>query len=241
MPWRQPVASDATQPGAQSLALRVVGIAVILVLAGMLVMWGADLGRRLGWWQGDNAAEPPVLAALQSELTRVTAERNTLAADRRTASAAAEQAQQKMTALAAENGRLRGDLTLVESLMPVDPAGSGLAVRALRAELVAPNQLHYVLVLGYGASKKQASFDGDLQLAVTLKKGTSTVVLQFPQENGADADRYHMTVTGYQRLDGQLTLPAGTEAQSVEVRLRTHDRVVRQQVADVLPLASAAP
>jgi len=136
---------------------------------------------------------------------------------------------------------LHGDLTLVESLMPVDPAGSGLAVRALRAELVAPNQLHYVLVLGYGASKKQASFDGDLQLAVTLKKGASTVVLQFPQENGADADRYHMTVTGYQRLDGQLTLPAGTEAQSVEVRLRTHDRVVRQRVADVLPLASAAP
>lgn len=228
-------------PSAQTLALRVAGIAVMLVLAGLLVMWGMDLAHRFGMWRGDHADDQLAMAGLQARISSVTVERDALVAARRSAAPLAAEAQQQIKTLLTENGKLRGDLDLVESLMPADAAGAGLVLRAVRADLVAPDQLHYVVLLGFGASKKQTIFNGDMQLAVTLKKGDTAVVLQFPQENGADADRYRIAVSGYQRFDGQLTLPPGTEAAAIEVRLLEQGRVVARQGADVTPLPSGTP
>jgi hypothetical protein len=64
------------------LAARIAGIAVVLVLGGVLVVWGVDLGRRIvGASHGQGLPDlQQQLDAAQAEIARLTAERDALQA-----------------------------------------------------------------------------------------------------------------------------------------------------------------
>lgn len=211
------------------LIIRVIGIAVMLGLAALLVVWGIDLGKRIIGAgsvadtpvDADTAASAP--AAFQNELGKVNvemkAERERLIAAQRTAEAALQTSASQIKALQLENSKLAGDLALTESLLPVDRSGSGLSVLGLQAEMVGPGQLHYIVLLAYGGKKSRPVFNGRLQLALTLLQDGKPQVLQFPDEQHADAPEYALAVRRYQRLDGMLDVPAGASARMLQIRL----------------------
>lgn len=225
------VAPAPVEPAQPALALRVLGVLVMLVLAGLLVTWGIDLGRRIG---GIGGAGPAAAAAPpQAELDKVTAERDQLAVD-----AAAMLSEQKKTAtqikaLEVENGKLSGDLELVESLVAPPPPGAGLLIRGVRARMLAPDRLHYVLLLAHGPRKGQPHFDGQLQLSVAMQVDGARQVIEFPGRDGADGAQYGVRVQRYQRLDGVLAVPRGAQVKTVQVRLLERGRVLAQQLATV--------
>jgi hypothetical protein len=137
------------------VALRVLAVAVALFLAGFLVVWGIDLGRRMGLL---GAAPAPIVtpqvdqqALLQTELSKLQLERDRLAAvvaaaAIKSAAAAKTQEQQasKIKALELENSKLNEDLSSLKHPAPVVPpvksgarvaggAGKALAKAAAKA------------------------------------------------------------------------------------------------------------
>ncbi|MYN03613.1 hypothetical protein GTP41_16075 [Pseudoduganella sp. DS3] len=206
---------------------RVLGLAAVLVAAGVLVVWGVDLGQRvIGASKGEvgpNVARQ--LAATELELARVTAERDALAEKLKASPAIA--APSAPGATDAELAKLNADLALLEEVLPAAKPGSGLLIRGMQARMASSRLLHYTVLLQYGAKKKgPAAWAGRLQLAVTVEQDGKQSVLEYPK---AGAERYDMTIEQYQRVDGTLELPEGAKAVSVAVRMTEKGKVVASQ------------
>lgn len=216
------------------LLVRVVGVAAVVVLAGLLLVWGVDLGRRIfaaGAGEADQAVQATV--ALQDELAKVSAERDRLDAAGASAAAALKQAQASMQALRADNAQLAGDLALEDEQLPEEKAGAGLRIRGLRAEMATPTRLQYGLLLAYGGKKARPVFDGRLQLILTVRKDGQSRLLEFPDGGHVDAPEYVVNVRQHRRIDGMLDLPDGGSLSSLQVRLLDKGQVVASQSIDV--------
>lgn len=221
------------------LVLRVLGLLAMAGLAALLVTFGIDLWHRLGNIGVDpGPSEQQQIASLQLELSRITVERDQLAA---ATTANPAQGAIQIKALEVENSKLNTALSLAESLIPAEKAGAGLMIRALQAERLAPGQLHYVVLLSHGAKKTQPHFAGQMQLAVMTVQDGVQHVLEFPAEKSDDAARYEVTVSRYQRLDGMLALPAGAAAQVLRMRFIENGKVVAEQSSSVKESTDVRP
>lgn len=212
------------------LLARVLGLAAVLVAAGVLVMWGVDLGQRvIGVSQGE--AGPSVarqLAAAELELARVTAERDALAEKLKAAPPAGAA---PAAATDGEAAKLAADLALLEEALPPAKPGSGLLIRGMQARMASPRLLHYTVLLQYGAKKKgPAAWTGRLKLVVSVEQGGKKSVLEYPKEG---AERYDMKIEQYQRVDGTLELPEGAKALAVAVSMSEKDKVVASKATNV--------
>ncbi|SFU27475.1 hypothetical protein [Pseudoduganella namucuonensis] len=245
--WRGGGGAESTtvlQEQKAPLLARVAGIAVVLVLAGVLVVWGVDLGRRLF-----GASQGVTPSSLQQRLDEARIEIATLKAERDALLAAAKAAPEGGAAAAAaasapvaggdlaaarlENGKLAADLALAEKALPLVPAGGGLVIQGLQARMATPRLLHYTILLGYGPKKGgPARFAGRLTVAVTISKDGKRSVMEFPVEK--DAARYDITVQRNQRLDGTLELPEGAAASAIEISIAAKGKVVAKQAGAVL-------
>ncbi len=231
------------------LALRVAGVAVVLVMAGVLLVWGIDLGQRIfGASKGESAPSiQKQLEQAEADLVKLTAERDALLAGKAKAvKGEITPLQQDTAGLAAatlENARLAADLELVESLLPPVAAGTGLVIQGMQARMEAPRQLHYAVLLGYGARKGgSAQFSGRLHLSVTVSKDGKQSVLEFPDAQGAE--RYTVTVLHRQRVDGTLELPDGAHASAIQVSLWDKDKMIAKEaisVKEFIPLGKDRP
>ncbi len=201
-------------------AVRMLAAIVALALAGGLLYWGVDLARRIG-----GARTAPVapdaqqqLSALQGELTRLAMERDqlTLALEKAaTTGKAQEQQANQIKALEGENSRLIDDLSSFGAALP---SVTGIEIRRAQAELVAPTQLHYRLLVTAGGKKAPSQFVGQLQLLVTVLAGGKPTLLTFPHGE-ADAAGFAIKLGQMQRLEGTLSLPAAVTIQSIEARV----------------------
>ena len=117
-----------------SLALRMLGVAVILVLAGALVVWGADLGRRIGVLSGaePQLSEGQTLRLLQNELTKLTVERNQLIKSEADAAVALQQTATQIKALELENSRLGDNIVTLEAQLAAEKRLRAGAVKKVR-------------------------------------------------------------------------------------------------------------
>jgi len=203
---------------------RVLGLSAVLVMGGVLVIWGIDLGKRvIGVSSGESGpAVAKQLAATELDLARITAERDALEAKLKAAEAKAA-APGAAPADAGELAKASANLALLESVLPPVAKGEGLVIRGMQARMASPKQLHYTVLLSYGAKKAHPAFDGRLKLAVTVVTDGKKSVLEFPKEG---AERYDIKVARYQRVDGTLELPDGAEASSVKVTMSDKDKVV---------------
>jgi hypothetical protein len=220
------VAAPPEQARAPLLA-RVLGLAAVLVAAGVLMVWGIDLGKRvIGVSQGESGpAVARQLAAAELELARMTAERDALADQLKAAPAVAAPAAD------AELAKLNADLALLEAVLPPAKAGSGLVIRGMQARMATPRLLHYTVLLQYGAKKQgPAAFSGSLKLAVTVEQDGKQAIREYPQ---ADAARYDMHIDRYQRVDGTLELPEGAKALAVAVSMTEKGKVVATETTPV--------
>ncbi|MES2148250.1 MAG: hypothetical protein V4508_00515 [Pseudomonadota bacterium] len=205
------------RPGSRlALLLRGAALALCLVLAGLLVMWGLALGKRvMGPGAGPSAAQK--IAALQSELARLELERARLASAVETARGEtqlhARQAIQ-ITLLEAENGKLLDDLADLASQPAPLKVHAGLAIRRAEAVLLTPRQLQLRLLLTAGAGKP---LSGSVQLTVAGMQDGKPVSLTFPgTEDGA---AYVLQPGQFQRWAMALELPLGFEVASLSARV----------------------
>jgi hypothetical protein len=231
-PRREPLFAERKAP----LLARIAGVAVVLALGGVLAVWGVDLGKRI---IGASHGEPSVqqqLAQAQSELDKVSAERDGLQARGKPAAAGTVSADAAALAAARqESARLAADIALLESVLPSVPAGAGLVIQGLQARMAAPGLLHYTILLGYGPKKgAPPRFTGRLRLAVSVNKDGKSSVLAFPLEK--DAARYDISVQRNQRLDGTLELPDGVAASRIDISLTAAGKVVAKASSAVKDL-----
>jgi hypothetical protein len=225
-----------------SICVRAGAIALTIVLSGLLLMWGIDLGRRIinGATQpAASAAALPTpaaqIAAMQAELTRAEVERARLAAivD---GSAKDGQLSDSLTiqikSLEVENSKLLDDLAEFASQLPALKAGATLAMHRAEAHVIAPNQLRVRLLLAAGA--KAAPLGGQLELALVGEQGGVAQTLAFP---GVAGDPAYVVGPGkFQRVDVTLALPEGFTVKSLSARVLEKGHVRLQQA---VPLRSA--
>lgn len=215
--------------------LRAIFIAIVLGLSAAVAMWTYDMGRSFTGFKPAVTAEQ--LADLKAQLKRVSDERDRLqttidAAGSQVNIERSFQAQltEQIKTLGAENSKLKDDLSFFESLLPVGTGAQGIAIRRLKAEMVAPNQLRYQLLLMQGG-KVVRDFIGNYQLIVTLVQGGKSAMITFPKPEAAES--FKLSFTHYQRVEGVLTLPDGAVVKSVQVKILEKGAVRAQQSANL--------
>lgn len=195
--------------------LRWAAVALGLGVCGALALGAFEFGRDPAGLERVTREE---LARLRAELAVLRGERDRVQgiADRaeslvKTERTAQERLAAQLRQLEAENLALKGDLGFFERLLPADGRG-GLAVRGLQAEIVAPGQLRFqLLVMQQG--KPAGEFRGRYELSLRgevdgrswsqgLPDGSR--VLQFRQ---------------YRRVDGLLEFPPAARVHDVQVRV----------------------
>lgn len=218
---------ERRSPPARPLALRLLGLLVTLALVGLLAVWGIDLGKRLLGASHGEASVEQQLAAAQAELTRLTLERDQLAAASDGKSSANKQTESQIKAQQVENSKLAADLALVESVLPAEKPNAPLAIRAAEAEMLTPTQLHYVALLTRGVNQAKPQFSGRLQLELMVAQDGKNSLLEVPQQ--PDDAAFQVTLERYLRLEGVRELPPGATAKALQIRLLEQGKVVAQQ------------
>ena len=222
-----------------SIGMRAGAIALALVLAGLLLMWGIDLGRRIsGAAHASASASVPApvtqVATLQTELARTELERVRLAALVEKSAQDAELSGRmtiQIKSLEVENGKLLDDLAEFASQLPAPKAGAALAMHRAEAELLATKQLHLRLLLT-AAAKTQLG--GQLVLTLVGEQGGAAQTLTMA---GAVGDPAFVVGPGrFQRVELTLALPEGFALTSVSARVLEQGHVRLQQA---VPLRSA--
>src|SRR5690606_9818225 len=135
--------------------------------------------------------------------------------------------------LTQENNRLKEDLAFFEKLLPAK-SGRGISIRSLNAELIAPNQIRYRVLIMQGG-KNPAAFVGELQLAVMLvaDEDKANAMIVFPQENTSEPQHFALKFRQYQRLEGILTLPEGSEVSAVQARVLEKGQIRAQELVNL--------
>lgn len=216
--------------------LKIAFIGIVLGLAGAIAMWTYDLGRGFaGFGGGPSKAQ---VEALQQKIDQLTIERDRFSSTVNAAESqlniersAQKQLASQVKTLESENVKLKEDLAFFESLLPAH-TGSGISIRSLKAEFIAPNQLRYRLLIMQGG-KGSRDFVGDLQFAVTVVQAGRSAMIIFPHGNAAEADRLKLSFKHYQRVEGILTLPEGASAKTIQARVLEKGQIRAQQTANL--------
>jgi hypothetical protein len=220
--------------------LKALVFALVLGGGGALALWTYDLGRNLaGFSPGTLREQVTQLKELKAQLEKLTVERDQLATGANGADSkwniersAQQQQAKQVKALEADNIRLKEDLAFFESLLPTDTGPRGIAIRRLKVDMVAPNQLRYRVLVMQGG-KGNVDFNGNLQLAVTTTQAGKSVMILFPDVKAGDADKYKISFKHYQRLEGVLTLPEGAAVKVVQARVLEKGQMRTQQSANL--------
>ncbi|HEX7644335.1 MAG TPA: DUF6776 family protein [Burkholderiaceae bacterium] len=202
--------------------LRAAGILLFLAVCVAVLKFGYEEGRLPGLSGGVSRVQ---VEQLREQVEKLTAERDQYSTTANSAETKqnmdkSEQAQLELQvkSLEGENLKLKEDLAFFESLLPADNNSFGVSIRRMKAETVAPNQLHYQLLIMQGG-KVDHDFAGNLQLTVTVVQAGKNVMIVFPEQNTTEPDKYKLTFKHYQRAEGVLTLPEGAVAKAVQARV----------------------
>lgn len=216
-----------------------------LIRTALVVVAIGGFAALLYWWYNvkDDAHAPPTrehVEALQQQVRELSMEKDRLSALANAAELEinVERATQKQLAaqvhnLTQENIRLKEDLAFFEKLLPSN-VSRGVSIRRLRAELIAPNQIRYRLLIMQGG-KNPPSFVGELQLALMLtgEGDKAGAMMVFPEEKAAERQHFLLNFRQYQRVEGVLTLPEGTEVKAVQARVLEDGRIRAQQMVNL--------
>lgn len=202
---------------------RVFGAALIAVAGLVVALWVFDQGRAFTGLPADDTRQQ--LAIYKEQLARLTAERDQFSSTVNSAESelniersAQRQMINQVKALEAENARLKEDLAFYDSLLPSATGPNGIAIRRLKIDQIAPNQLRYRLLIMQGGKGDQL-FSGTLQLAVTTLQDGKSAMMVFPEENDGEPGKFKLGFRHYQRIEGVLALPDGVSATLVTARV----------------------
>lgn len=206
------------------------GLGVLLFVGNLFY----EQGRVPGFPMADGKEQ---IEQLKEQVQKLTAERDQYsttanAAETKQTMDRSEQQQLavQVKALEGENVKLKEDLAFFESLLPVDANAQGVSIRRLKSEIVAPNQLHYQLLVMQGG-KGDHDFVGNLQLNVTVIQGGKSAMIAFPEPTSTEPQKYKLAFKHYQRVDGILTVPDGAVIKAVQARILDKGQIRAQMSA----------
>jgi hypothetical protein len=206
-------------------------------LAGAIAMWGYDNGRVRPGGRVDSTREQ--LADVMEQAEKLKAERDQYSTTVNAAESqinmersAQKQLAAQVKALEQENMRLKEDLAFFESLLPNATGAQGVAIRRVKIDQIAPNQLRYRLLVMQGG-KGDRDFVGSLQLVVSTLQGGKSAMINFPDGNPAEQEKFKLSFKHYQRVEGVLTLPDGATTKLVQARVLERGQIRAQQSANL--------
>lgn len=221
--WQRRLAgSKMTINHQQPWPIKLAQIALVIGVGGAIALWTYDLGRSFAFGPKYRVEQ---MESLQQQVSSLVAERDKLAVTANTVESKEniERSTQKQLAdqvkiLTVENLKLKDDLAFFESLMPSTTGPDGISVKRIKAEMLAPNQLKYhVLVMQGGKSK--FDFAGEMQLVLTLVQAGKPVMMQFPESKSGEAGKLKLSFKHYQRLEGVVVLPEGAIVKAIQVKV----------------------
>jgi hypothetical protein len=238
--WRRRLSVSApkmTIKNQMPWSIRVSVIVAVLCLGGVMSKWAFDHGRSLTGINPDATREQ--LATYQEQIEKLSTERDEFSSTVNAAESqlniersAQKQLVMQVKTLESENTKLKEDLAFFESLLPTETGPLGISIRRLKADIIAPNQLRYRLLIMQGG-KGDHDFIGTLQLAVTVLQGGKSAIIVFPDGKTNDADQFKLAFKHYQRVEGLLTLPDGAAMKAVQARILERGQIRVQQSANL--------
>ena len=237
---------------------------VVLSTSLAFAAWIYDAGRKFAGFDRNEVQQE--LVDLRASTVKLSAENATLKAETNAAGSrlSIEQTAQRgladqVKALELENTRLKEDLALFEGMIATDRKEGSFAINNFKVDLN-NGRLRYRMLLSRGArtgsilaGNQEPEFVGRVEFLLFERgagmpdsKGATPdggmMRLPSPEEAGADNDRVKFRY--FQRLEGELTLPAGSNPKQVQVRLLEADKVKATQTVSLnssAPPAEAAP
>ncbi|MFZ6750773.1 DUF6776 family protein [Undibacterium sp. Ren11W] len=221
--WQRRIAvSKMTISQQQPWPIKLAMVALVIGLGGAIAMWTYDLGRSFAFGPKFSAER---LELLQQQVEQLAGERDKLAATASTIESQQniEKSTQKqlgdqVKTLTSENLKLKDDLAFFESLMPAATGPEGITVQRIKAEMAAPNQLRYRVLVMQGG-KGGRDFSGEMQVSLNLVQAGKPAIMQFPDAKTGEAGKLKLTFRHYQRLEGLITLPDGAIVKTVQVKI----------------------
>jgi hypothetical protein len=206
--------------------LRWLGLAVALVFSVALAAWTWDAGRRFAGFdrsevEQDLAAARAEGAKLREELERLRALAN--AADSKVAieRTAQQKLAQQIRSLEQENGRVREELALFESMLSSETAvAAPLSILRFKVEPdLLPGEFRYRLLLLASGPRRGREFQGRLELAVGLTEDGRSAIIMVPGKAEADGPAFRLAFKHFQRIDGSFRVSPKARVGSVQVRV----------------------
>ena len=221
--WQRRIAvSKMTISQQQPWPIKLAVVVLVIGLGGAIAMWTYDLGRSFAFGPKFSAER---LELLQQQVEQLAGERDKLAATASTIESQQniEKSTQKqlgdqVKTLTSENLKLKDDLAFFESLMPAATGPEGITVQRIKAEMAAPNQLRYRVLVMQGG-KGGRDFVGEMQLSLNLVVAGKPAIMQYPDAKTGDAGKLKLSFRHYQRLEGLITLPDDAVVKSIQVKI----------------------
>ena len=203
---------------------RAVAAVAILAISIAAAGWIYDAGRRFsGFDRGETEQELALLrvksAKLEEEVARLRALADASGSKLQIEITAQQQLARQAKTLEDENVQLKEDLAVFENLAQAKGPEGSLSINRLRVDADLTDQYRYRMLLAIKGGDKERSFDGSLQLVVTLQQGGKSVKMILPSAGLPDASNYKLNFKYFRRVEGTFKIPPGAQVKSVEVRL----------------------
>jgi len=188
--------------------------ALVLGFSAAIAMWAFEFGKDIAGLDRNAEAQ---ISRLREELSQLRSERernlsiaNTADSLLRTERAAQERLAAQLKQIEAENLALKADLGFFERLLPA--GGGGVSIRGLQAEIKAPGQLRFQLLV-LQAGKTLPDFQG--QYEITLVGTLDGKPWTFQPPGGARP----LHLKQYLRVEGMIDHTPRAVVKTVQVRV----------------------
>lgn len=196
--------------------------AVVLGFSAAIALWAFEFGKSIAGFDFGVKEEVVRLRAevkqLREDGERALSVANTADSLLKTERAAQERLAQQVRQLEGEKQSLQADLGFFEKLIPA--AGEGLQLRALQAEVTAPGELRYQLLV-MQTGKSPAEFRGRYDLLLTGLVDGRPWAMSMP------GGPKPLQLKQYARVDGMFDLPAEAVIKTVQARVTDSQGTVR--------------
>jgi hypothetical protein len=196
--------------------------AVVLGFSAAIALWAFEFGKSIAGLDHDAKEELTRLRAeavkLRSDGERATSVANTAESLLKAERTAQERLAQQLRQLEAEKQSLQADLGFFERLLPA--SGDGLQLRGLQAEITAPGELRYQLLVMQNG-KGAAEFSGRYDVLLTGLLAGKAWTLSLP--GGSKP----LLMRQYARVEGMIDHPPEVVIKTVQARVMDNEGAVR--------------
>lgn len=208
-------------------------ILVLTAAALAAAAWVYDTGRRFAGFDREQIEQG--LAEMRRQLETTRTERDAAGKELESLRAIANAsesrlsieraAQQKLAeqirVLERENARLREELATFESLLSSDSRNAQpLAVHRFKVESdVLPGEYRYRLLMLAAGARRDRSFQGRLELVVSLTQEGRNAMMVFPAQKDAAAAAFKLEFKHFQRVEGTFRVDPKAKVLSVQARV----------------------